>query len=280
VSRLKWIARFLTQNCSVSFVTATQRELVYHCLDDDTKTSLFFNIFDNLVVKPLDKSECETLVQSYLDGLEVSFTESEIARLIDLSGGYAAFFQYACSFLYYAYQNDAINDDEFKRFANVEAQFRLQATPQFSYFWHKSEEEEKIVLSLIALLQSKKKTAISENEIKNLYPRYKNDILVLENRSLVLKYEEKYKLFSPLFSEWILIELADISQKNVHLLDEWLTEYEKNFLQKGLDTIVNIKDGFQKVNPKYWSLFGTILKYAPDSQQIIDLLSKDIGTFF
>jgi hypothetical protein len=138
--------RYLTQNCSVALITATRRELVYHCLDDETKTSPFFNVFDNLVVRPFEASECRELVATYLKASKTSFTDLEITKMIELSGGYAAFFQIACFFLFYAYQNDAIKDNEIERWAYVEDNFRLQANPHFAYFWNRSEEEDKILL--------------------------------------------------------------------------------------------------------------------------------------
>ncbi|MCP4349278.1 MAG: hypothetical protein GY795_27675 [Desulfobacterales bacterium] len=271
--------RYLTQNCPVALITVTRRELVYHCLDDETKSSPFFNIFHNLVIKPFNKSECKKLVEVYTEDSEVSFTESEITKLIDLSGGYAAFFQFACSFLFYAYQNEAIKDDEIKRLSDVEEKFRIQANPQFAYYWNKSEEEEKIVLTLIALLQSKETTCVPEKEIKKLYPRYKNDLLILENRSLVLRNEDGYQLFSPLFSGWILVELADSSQKGEVSLDEWVADYKKTFVQSGLESIGNIREELVKVNPKYWSLFGKILQHASNPHRIIEFL-KNIGALF
>lgn len=268
--------RYLTQNCPVVFITATSRELVYHCIDDDTKTSPFFNIFDNLVVKPFEDKECRDLVQTYLQESGISFTESEIVKLIELSGGYAAFFQVACFFLFYAYQDNSIEDNETERWAYVEENFRLQINPHFAYFWNKSEEEEKILLALIAILITKGLQNIPEQEIKDLYPRYKNDLLTLNNRSMVLNDNGNYRLFSPVFAEWIVMELTDISQKGESSIEEWIVQYEKSFLEKGLQKIGNI---FKRVNPKYWELLRKILLLVRDPKHIVNLLEK-LGHIF
>jgi hypothetical protein len=266
--------RYLTQNCPVALITVTRRELVYHCIDDETKTSPFFNVFDNLVIKPFGESECRELVQTYLQGSEISFTESEVNRMIELSGGYAAFFQIACFFLFYAYQTDMLEDDEAERWTYVEETFRSQVNPHFAYFWERSEEEEKILLALLAILTTKGNRSISEEEIRNLYPRYKNDLLILHNRSMVLRDNSTYRLFSPIFAEWISIELTDISQKGDQSIEEWLAEHEKSFLEKGLDKIEEIESQFKKVNPKYWDLLRKTLLFVRNPKSIVALLEK------
>lgn len=266
--------RYLSQNCPVAFITATRRELVYHCLDDDTKTSPFFNVFDNLVVKPFSETECRDLISTYLDNSGLYFSESETAKLIELSGGYAAFFQVACFALFSAYQNSAIKENE--RWSYVEENFRLHSNSHFSYFWNKSEEEEKILLALLSILTLKENRSIPEKKIKSLYPRYKNDLLTLHNRSMVLKDNGNYRLFSPVFAEWIVIELTDISKKGESSIDKWLVQHEKSLLEKGLE---KIDDKFKKVNPKYWELLGKILQLVRDPKTIAEHLDK-IGHLF
>ncbi|UCE07361.1 MAG: hypothetical protein JSW07_04840 [bacterium] len=109
---------------------------------------------------------------------------------------------------------------------------------------------------MLAILFTKGKQDISEKELKDLYPRYKNDLLTLNNRSMVLSDNGNYRLFSPVFAEWIVMELTDISQKGEKSIEEWITQYEKSFLEKGLQKSGNI---FKKVNPKYWELLRKIL---------------------
>jgi hypothetical protein len=267
--------RWLSQNCSVAFITATQRELVYHCIDDETKISPFFNTFDNLVLRPFKASECKGLVAHYLKGQGVQFTDPENEKLIEISGGYPEFLQMACSFLYYAYQNGFAEDNGTDRWVYVEDNFRIQLNSHCEYFWDKSEEEEKILLALLALLSEGKHRDISEGKIKNLYPRYKNDLLTLFRRSLILKHNGNYRLFSPVFAEWIVIELTDISQQSEGSLEEWLIEYERSFVERGLE---RVKDEFRKVNPKYWNLLRKALFLTRDPQPLLDMLHR-VGDF-
>jgi hypothetical protein len=263
--------RYLTQNCPVAFITASRRELVYHCIDNDTKSSPFFNVFENLLIKPFDDSECRELVKKYLKGMDVSFTDGELDKMIELSGGYAAFFQIACHFMFYAYQTDEIKDNENERLDYVEDHFRIQVKPHFVYFWNKSEEEERILLSLLALLSKRGKSSISEDKIKKIYPRYKNDLLTLTARSLVLKDNSNYRVFSPVFVEWLLIELTDISQKEKVPFEEWLSQYEKSFISKGIN---QVEEEFKKVNPKYWDLLRKTLMLVKDPRPVIEVIER------
>lgn len=267
--------RWLSQNCSVAFITATQRELVYHCINDETKTSPFFNIFDNLVLRPFKASECQDLITHYLKASEIQFMNSEIEKLLEISGGYPEFLQMACSFLYYAYQHEVAEDSEAERWMYAEDNFRVQLNFHSEYFWNKSEEEERILLALLALLNKGENQNISEERIKKLYPRYKNDLLTLYNRSLVLRDNGSYRLFSPVFAEWILIELTDISRAAETSLEAWVKNYEKSFIAKGIE---KVEDEFRKVNPKYWDLLRKTLLLVRDPQPVLEVLQR-IGEF-
>ncbi len=265
--------RYLSQNCPVMFITATRRELVYHCIDDDAKASPFFNIFENIILKPFDIKESKNLIAAYLEKSEIRFTESEESKLIEITGNYPTFFQMACSFLFYAHLDDLLKDDEAERWSYVEESFRMQLGSHATYFWNKSEEEEKILLAILALLSKKGKADIPEESIKKMYPRYKNDLITLANRSLVLRDNGNYRLFSPLFTDWIISELTDISKKNDKPLKDWLTENEKSLLSKGMG---KLEDEFRKVNPKYWDLLRKTMTLVRDPKPVIDVLK----TFF
>lgn len=263
--------RWLSQNCPVAFITATRRELVYHCIDSATKTSPFFNIFDNLVLRTFKSYECRELIEHYLNGADVHFTESEMTKLIDISGGYPEFLQMACSFLYYAYHDDNSEGSEQECWRYVEDNFRVQLKSHSEYFWDKSEEEEKILLALLALLSKDHPHGIPEPKIRKVYPRYKNDLLTLYTRSLVLKVNGGFRLFSQVFAEWILIELTDISKAGEKSLEEWLAAYGKNFVAKGLD---KIEEEFRKVNPRYWNLLFKTLLLVREPMPILDIIDK------
>jgi hypothetical protein len=98
--------RNVTQNYSVSFITSTRQELKDHGIYQDNITSEFYNVFENLILPPFRDVECRELISTYLAKSDIKFSDADISRLIELSGGYPGFFQMACSFLYTAYSNE------------------------------------------------------------------------------------------------------------------------------------------------------------------------------
>ncbi len=85
----------------------------------------------------------------------------------------------------------------------------------------------------------------------------------------MLRDNGNYRLFSPLFTDWIITELTDISKKNDKPLKNWLTENEKSLLSKGFEKLEN---EFGKVNPKYWDLLRKTLTLVRDPKAVIDVL--------
>ena len=223
------------------------------------------------MLRTFKSQECRELVDHYLNNADVRFRESEITKLIDVSGGYPEFLQMACSFLYYAYHDEYSEGSEQECWRFVEDNFRVQLKSHSEYFWDKSEEEERILLALLALLSQANRHGIPEQKIRKVYPRYKNDLLTLYTRSLVLKVNGGFRLFSHIFAEWILIELTDISKAGEDSLEEWLAAYGKNFVAKGLD---KIEEEFRKVNPRYWDLLFKTLLLVREPEPILDIIDK------
>lgn len=255
------------QNCCVSYIIVTHKPLAFYFKDVDSPVSQFFNSFQTLILHPLEISECNDLIEENLKDREVRFYETDKNKLINISGGYPYFFQMACYYLYNAYQNEQKDI-----WGYVEEEFRLQSKAHFEYFWKKSEENQKILLALFSLLTEQRDNVldIPEEKLRKIYPRYDCELPDLyEDRSLILKTNDGYRLFSPIFSKWILTELTDTSQSNTQSFQEWLTTYQKNALLKGLN---KIELAFKKVNPKYWELFNKTLLLVRDPQPILDLI--------
>ncbi|MCI0692768.1 AAA-like domain-containing protein [candidate division KSB1 bacterium] len=263
--------RHLAQHYSLALVTASIRELYYYCINEQIGSSPFFNIFANLVVEPFHEHECQELVTAYLKETGVDFSETELKYLFEMSGGFPSLLQIACHSLFYAYLDKSLQKDPDARQFQVAEYFRREGNPHFAYYWKNSEEGEKILLALFALLHLKGEKQLSEAGIKELYPRYQQSLLALRSRSMILQTNGNYRIFSPVFAQWIFGELTDISQKGEATLDEWLKEYEKGLATKGYE---RVRELILKVNPKYWKMLGKILLDAKNQQIIKDLLEK------
>jgi len=147
--------------------------------------------------------------------------------------------------------------------------FGKSCSPNFGYYWKNSEKGEKILLVLFALFNAKKERELSEKVIGEVYSRYRQSLPTLRSRSMILQTNGKYRLFSPVFAEWILGELTDVSQPADSSLNEWLGEYEKGAVTKGFD---RVRETIQRVNPRYWKMFGNIFLEAKNRHIIKDLL--------
>jgi hypothetical protein len=263
--------RHLAQHYSLALVTASTRELYYYCISDQIQSSPFFNIFANLIVQPFNESECQELVTAYLEDTGMTFSETELKHLIEMSGGFPSLLQIACYLLFNAYLDKEMQKDAGDRQFYVTQNFLREANPHLAYYWKNSEDGEKILLALFALLRLKGEKQVSEEAIKELYPRYQKGLLALRSRSIILQANGNYRIFSPVFAQWIFGELTDISQKAEVTLDEWLAEYEKSVVAKGYE---RVRETIQKVNPQYWKMLGKILLDAKNQQVLKELLEK------
>ena len=207
---------------------------------------------------------------------KVKFTNEEINKIINLTGGYTSFFQAACFFLYDSYSKYNIRDSEKTRWSYVEENFNIELRSHFAYFWNKSRDEEKILLSLFVLSKQKDRYCITEDRLNKIYPGYKNYLECLHDRSLIIKKDKDYCLFSPAFVDWIIKELTDISKKDEKPFEEWLRQYKKGFFEKGIQ---NIESEIEKVNPRYWELLVKAIDLVKDPKVVLEIIDK-IGKFY
>ncbi|MBE0686342.1 MAG: AAA-like domain-containing protein, partial [Anaerolineaceae bacterium] len=156
--------RTLAIHHNLPLITATRRELVDLCHSNELKGSPFFNIFANIVLRPFSRSEVKELLNGYLEGTDISFTDQETELVLSLGGGYPFFSQMAAYYLFEAKLNK-LSDDALIR--DVCHQFDAQSDPHYEYMWNHSNESEKIILLSLISLQKQtiqdKKSATLEN---------------------------------------------------------------------------------------------------------------------
>ena len=91
--------RALAIHQNLPLVTATRRELVDLCHSEELKGSPFFNIFANVVLRPFNHSEVLEMLDGYLQGSPIQFSEREKELVLGLGGGYPFFTQMAGNYL-------------------------------------------------------------------------------------------------------------------------------------------------------------------------------------
>ncbi|MBI1923961.1 ATP-binding protein [Candidatus Poribacteria bacterium] len=150
-SGLRYLASTPTQ-FSLALVTASRRKLseLSHA---KVAGSPFFNIFETISLKPFNEEDARHLIHTALAG-SLSFDEKEVESLIELTGCHPFFFQMGCSYLYDAYTTERLTGDEKRaeRLKTVKEKCVEQAEQHFDYYWGKSPDPEKILLTTIAIL--------------------------------------------------------------------------------------------------------------------------------
>jgi len=265
--------RALATHYPVAIVTSTCEELVELCHSDDIKGSPFFNIFGNVVLKPMSGQEVDQLLDGSLQAAPFPLATEERDYLHRLAGRQPMFVQMAGYYLYEAHQR-GYEGEALCQF--VEENFAQQTDPHLAYQWTHSTESEKItLLALLALGRAKKdkEPAPDVEQVAKLHPRAKHNLRDLTTRGLTVQDEGRYALCSPVFADWITHEImaAAGEEEDEQTAEEWLQGERE--IDKGLgDKVKSVLPRFDK---KYWPVLGsfvTELSVAFLAQEAVQLL--------
>jgi hypothetical protein len=213
--------RSLAIHHNLALITSSQRELIELCHSEEIRSSPFFNIFANINIRLLTEAEAQDLVSSLLIGTGVSFTENEFNTIFSIAGYHPYFLQVACSFLFDAYVMNLSPDE---RLAFLHKTFLGEATPHLAHYWQNSVEHEKIVLTVLTLLERAGRTtgpSFSVKQLQDLYAHSEQTLARLEKRGLVVSKSGTFRLFNTSFSEWIWNEITATGQDQQDY-EEWL----------------------------------------------------------
>lgn len=176
----QWL-RFIFQRSNVTAITAsktTARELE---APGDAASPLF-NIFGNVFLGLFTREETKNMIIEMFYKGRIGLWEEEISLLTDLSGGHPYFIQ----FLGYYYYEEKVKDREIIPGKFKDRMFHL-AKDQFESYWkHLSKGEKKFLCHL----------GNSEDDYCGS---------ILERKGFIFKKEDVWKVFSPLFQEFINI---------------------------------------------------------------------------
>ncbi len=222
--------RALAIHHNLALITASRQELITLCHSDAVRASPFFNIFANVNLPAFDEEEARALVEQSLAETGVQFVPAELALMPDIAGSHPYFLQIAAHFLFAAHCKGGTAQE---RERYLLREFREEATPSLADYWHHSDDGEKIVLSVLALLAKQGKAGkrrFSLGKLKELYHRSELTLSRLEKRALIAACEEGYTLFSSVFGDWIVAELTDV-MADAQSYEEWL-EANQGALQR------------------------------------------------
>jgi hypothetical protein len=201
--------RALAIHHNLPLVTATRRELIDLCHSEELKGSPFFNIFASVVLRPFSPAEVLELLECYLAGTSITFSNQEADLVLSLGGGYPFFTQMAAHYLFDA-KLRGLTDEALQR--DVSTAFDSQADAHYSYMWGRCSESEKITLLAVITaghqVHESESTPSLEN-LADLHPRAHLDIPELLKRGMLVedKVQGTYRLLSPSLERWIEREI-------------------------------------------------------------------------
>lgn len=213
--------RSLAIHHNLALITSSRRELIELCHSDSIRSSPFFNIFANINVGLFTDNESWGLISTSLAESGIAYTEDELAAMYRMAGNHPFFLQSACHFLFEAY---ATNLSAEGRATFLSKAFHEEAAPHLDDFWHGSDDDEKIVLTSLALLDRQGRAGehtFRAGQLRDLYLRSDQTLARLERRGLVVVRDDTYTLFGTSFADWITGEITDTLGAR-QSYDEWL----------------------------------------------------------
>src|SRR5262249_39443821 len=133
-----------------------------------------------------------------------------------------------CWALYDAHQKGL---DQVARSDHMRRQFRSEAIPHLIDYWDNSDDYQKIVLTALAMLERKSgEREFSLAEVSTLFARAEPSVERLEKRGLLVSGAGGYRLFSPMFSPWLVRQVtAQLGEQQGY--DEWLAQHGRSLEQ-------------------------------------------------
>jgi hypothetical protein len=247
--------RALAIHHCLALVPATRRELVDLCHSDEIKGSPFFNIFANVVLRPMPGPDLDDLWQGYATGSRWDVGAEHKELVLRLGGGHPFFVQMAG---YYLIEGLArgLSAQPLRDF--VAAEFDQQAEAHHTYLWsHCSESERVTLLATLGLSRQKpsRKTSPSVENLTRLHSRAALDLISLGRRGLLSGANGLYALFSPSFERWVALEvLAPEGQQ------ESEASVEAFLAEGGRERLEPVRGALPRFKRKYWPIMGDILK--------------------
>jgi tetratricopeptide (TPR) repeat protein len=205
LAQLRALASHPSAAGSLSFVVATRRRP--HELERPTTASPLSNILRPLPLKPFDDHETAALLAKMPDVFALSNREQGWIRQV--AGGYPYLLQAALSILFRLHAEDKVFD-----VGQATQEFATIVEPLFGRLWHNASDEERIILTLIALQNFAAHTGKRLDELHDvvgLLNQYQRDLSTLEERGLLAWRDHegprRYALISSVLEWWIIKEI-------------------------------------------------------------------------
>ncbi len=267
--------RSLAIHHHLALITSSRRELIDLCHSEAIRSSPFFNIFANINLRLFAQAEARHLISLALAETTISFTNAEIAAILRVAGSHPYFLQAACFFLFEAYSGK-LGPEE--RIAFLYKAFHDEAMPHLAHYWRVSNEQEKIVLTALALREQQSQgdgRLCTLKQLQDLYARSDQTLTRLQKRGLLLCEGDTCHLFNASFGAWICNELTNTTHDQ-QSYPEWLSSNAG--LMERLSTVVKKEMGeaLPKVSSTYRTLIITWLSDSRNQVMVLELLKSTL----
>ncbi len=196
---------------ALSVIVATRQPLNEVCKDVRFMGSPFYNNFVFVHLRPFSRGESEILLEQMLAGSEITFSQSEKDMIYGLAGTHPLLLQVAAALVFDFKTRGASRIEDF---FPIREQFYNQVKHQFEDLWKWSQLKMQEIMVYFASGKDKKATKLLE--------KYANEREILIQRGLITRQEASYRLFSPLFKEWLAENFYRLGAK------KWLAERDIN----------------------------------------------------
>jgi serine/threonine protein kinase len=232
--------RSLAIHHNLALITSSRQELVNLCHSDQVRTSPFFNIFANINLRGLGSTGVEKLIETSQRQTGVTFTDRERQTIAEIGGCHPFFTQVAAHFLWDAYSE---NVPQGQRSEYMHRNFCTESEPHFSDYWQHSSENQRIVLTALALMGAIHRQGMrcEIDLLHHTFSRLESVVGQLEKRALVILEQDSARLFSPAFEDWVLGETFVPLGTADRDFQDWLIGQGKQFKPEVIEILPQIK---------------------------------------
>jgi hypothetical protein len=216
--------RSLAIHHRLALITASYAELSTISHSPEVRSSPFFNIFATIHLGVFEPEDVDEFFARYLAGTDIHFLESERATLNALAGTHPYYLQVAGHFLFDAYQQGLPKD---RRLTYTLRRFAAEAEDTLAHTWRYSTDEEKISMTVLALLgaphENETAQRFSTRQLSAYYAHASFTLSRLARRGVVVERDDAYALFSSVLGAWIRNELrATMAEPQTYA--EWVND--------------------------------------------------------
>lgn len=200
------------------------------------------------------------LWQRLLRQMARSCQDAEVKQILE------SMLQVACYFLFEAYSKSLSIDERMLFLCN---EFREEATPHWDNYWHNSYDQEKILLTALALLKQQQRRiggrTFNLGQLQDLYTHSEQTLTHLEKRGLVISEGDSYALFNASFGEWICREITD-TMHDEQSYEDWLNSNKSMMERFSAKARNELGDILPRISDKYREL---IISWVSDPKNLI-----------